>query len=194
MNINYFDGKSSISYPASIVKDGDLFYLKTDDVFQQIISKSIIDESDNYYRIEIETDIVGVVTIDSSDSIYELRQLGFIPNRFFYSLSKPNKLIGLTASLILISVVLYMFGLSFFVDKIVDLIPKEAEIYLIEKTSNQFESNESIIKDDSTLIILDKCEQLLTDLNEITYPLDIKIVNSDVKNAFSLPGGKNIYL
>lgn len=190
MKINYFDGKSSISHSAFIENNKGDFFLILDDKHQKISNWKVLDKSDDYYRIEIQTDTKGVIVLNDNEAIQHLRTIGFIQNSFLFSLSKSTKIIGLTSSLVMVSCILYLYGLTFFIDKIVSLIPKEAEIYLIEKTSNQFESDEIIVKKDSTIFILNKCERILFDLAEVTYPLDIKLVDSNIKNAFSLPGGK----
>lgn len=193
MSIEYFDRTHSKPLPVNIEAKDDGYYLLLNNERFKIIHTRVIDKSDQYWRIEIETSDKGTLVVTDHDSIQYLCQIGFIKKSLLLKLSMRNRVIGLSGVLLLVVYILYVYGLTFFVDRAVSFIPKEMETSLIEEAIKQFDSSEDIVYVDSVDYVLHKSEKILENLDDISYDLTIKLVNSPVKNAFSLPGGR-IYI
>ena len=80
---------------------------------------------------------------------------------------------------------LLYFGLPWLGEKVALLLPKKTEIEMGEQYYKSFISTAHI-----DTARTNKCKEFLKIVKyDTTYPLQITVVNSEVKNAFALPGG-----
>ncbi len=99
------------------------------------------------------------------------------------------QIIAITFSVIIIGALLYIYALPWVAEKAVVLIPVETEIALGESiTENLTEGAET---NDSINYYLDQFVKQL-ELDK-TYPIKVKVLNSEQINAFAVPGG-NIFI
>jgi beta-barrel assembly-enhancing protease len=98
-------------------------------------------------------------------------------------------IVGVTFSVILLAVLLYVFVLPWASEKATVLVPVETEISLGESITENL-TGESLTND-SVNYYLDKFVHRLK-LNT-TYPIKVKVILSPEINAFAIPGG-NIFI
>jgi beta-barrel assembly-enhancing protease len=118
-------------------------------------------------------------------SVYPAAHYIKTPNNFF--LSKGSKwLIGFGITFIAAIVMFYFFLLPLAANLVVSLIPIDTEISLGKQMSEGMLASEKV-DDEKTKAINAFYKNLKTKSN---YPIHITVVDSEVKNAFAVPGGQ----
>lgn len=98
-------------------------------------------------------------------------------------------IVGLTFSVLLFGVLLYVYVLPWLAEKATVLVPVETEIALGESITNNLTA-ESLTNDSVNYYLEQFVKQLELDK---TYPIKVKVLESNEINAFAVPGG-NIFI
>ncbi|MBC7391379.1 MAG: M48 family metallopeptidase [Opitutaceae bacterium] len=190
-----FDGKSSSSIHVSVILYSDrlVIHPKSDDVITgtQTWKTSLIKDYRNSTNEVIQVSYgeypSQVLEIVSADFAIKFKPpvSGF--DKFSHSIvhSGVGIIAFISAAVIGLLLLLYFFALPFLAEQSVNLIPKEYEIKMGASLY------ENMIKTEKVDIERSKfANQFLKQINfETDYPLQVTVVNSEIKNAFALPGG-----
>ena len=190
-----FDGKSSSSILVSVILYPDrlVVHPKSDNVIAgtQTWKTSLIKDYRNSTNEVIQISYgeypSQVLEISSADFAIKFKPpvTGF--DKFSHSVVHSGfAIIALISSAVIgLLLLLYFFALPFLAEQSVNLVPKEYEIKMGESLYENMIKTEKVDIERSKL-----ANQFLKQINfETNYPLQVTVVNSEIKNAFALPGG-----
>lgn len=191
----FFDGQSAQAisvqvtiedYGISIRRDGSEYtYSPKDLLFTE-------KRAEGYVRIELKPLKGAVLVLNDAEALEAFIANGYFKTRVFSRLPTKIKLPYVIGALIVLVVFFFTFGLDFIVDRSVDLISEENEAALGRKVFNEIAKGQSTADDSELVAILDKCAGIVQKFDP-TRDFNVKITvieDTDIKNAFALPGGQ----
>ncbi|NLR93564.1 M48 family metallopeptidase [Flammeovirga agarivorans] len=198
-----YNGKSSKSHTATVTWDyRDQLKITYETITVQEDLEVIVNNSFTYEKIDtielITKGLVQIIFDDFPHPILEVDDINFYKElkekdvkidgdlSFYHIFNSPLKALGLGVTFLAAVLSFYFFAIPFLSHRLVDNLPISYDVEWGEKSAEIILDEEEINKEASLL-----ANELFHQTGFTSeFPIEFYVVNSDIVNAYALPGGK----